>query len=351
MAEDQFGIDPQFLIDTTREFIETPSPVGYYPETGALLEKKAAEYGYQVEWDRKRTPYIKIEGEDTSKTVMLGAHLDTIGLVVRGFNDDGTLRVRRLGGVSYPSLEGVSVNVICRDGKKVPGWMVAEKHSVHVFEGSRDMPRDEDHEFVKLMADVKNPADARALGICEGCVIDPDPHFQSFENGYMLSRYIDDKACVACAFGVLEYLKATGKKPKYNTWLSFPIYEEIGHGGAYVPEEVSEFVALDITLIGPDYDSDEHQVGVVASDAHGPYDWELTNKLAACAKAAGCNWNQQVCFHFSTDAMAAYVNGMNLAAGACGPACYSTHGRERTHVDSLVETTKLAIAYVMGMGE
>lgn len=351
MEENQFGIDPQFLIDTTREFIETPSPVGYYPETGALIEKKAAEYGYTVEWDNKRTPYIKIEGEDTSKTVMLGAHLDTIGLIVRGFNEDGTLRVRQLGGVNYHSLEGTSVNVICRDGSKVPGVVVNKKHSVHVFEGARDEKRDENSEFVQLIADVKSADDARALGVREGCVVDPAAGFESYENGYILSRYIDDKACVACAFAVLEYLKGTGKKPKYNTWLSFPIYEEIGHGGAYVPAEVSEFVALDITLVGPDYDSDEHQVGVVASDAHGPYDWGLTNKLAACAEAAGCNWNQQVCFHFSTDSMAAYVKGANLMAGAFGPACYSTHGRERTHVDSLVETTKLAIAYVMGMGE
>ena len=38
-------------------------------------------------------------------------------------------------------------------------------------------------------------------------------------------------------------------KPKYRTLLAFPIYEEIGHGGAYVPEEVEEYVALDIGLI------------------------------------------------------------------------------------------------------
>lgn len=35
------------------------------------------------------------------------------------------------------------------------------------------------------------------------------------------------------------------------TLLAFPIYEEIGHGGAYVPKgEAEEYVALDIGLMG-----------------------------------------------------------------------------------------------------
>ena len=51
---------------------------------------------------------------------------------------------------------------------------------------------------------------------------------------------------------MLRWLHETGLKPACDTLFAFPIYEEIGHGGAYVPEDVSEYVALDITLIGPD---------------------------------------------------------------------------------------------------
>ena len=51
---------------------------------------------------------------------------------------------------------------------------------------------------------------------------------------------------------VLRQLKEENLTPAYDTLFAFPIYEEIGHGGAYVPSEVSEYVALDIGLIGPD---------------------------------------------------------------------------------------------------
>ena len=102
----EMNIDKKELVELCEEFINVPSPVSYYEEVGALLEKKAAEFGYEVTYDRKRTAYITLEGEDNSKTVCLGAHLDTIGLVVRHIDDNGHLIVRQLGGVNYHSMEG-----------------------------------------------------------------------------------------------------------------------------------------------------------------------------------------------------------------------------------------------------
>ncbi len=345
-------IDPKALTELTRELIEIDSPVGYYPEIHAWLKEKLASWGYTMEVDRKATAYVRVEGEDPSRTVMVGAHLDTLGLVVRGFNDDGTLRVRQLGGVNYHSLEGETCRVLCRDGRVVPGQIICTKHSVHVFEDAKTIQRDEDTMAVSLIADVASPADAKALGVTQGAICAIDPHFQAFDNGYIVSRNIDDKGAVAALLDTLRWLHETGKKPAYTTLFAFPIYEEIGHGGAYVPSEVEEYVALDITLIGPDYDADEHQVGVICSDHKGPYDWELTNRLIRCAESA-CTpgrWNTQVCFHYSTDANAAYVLGNNLRSGAFGMACLNTHGRERCHVDALVETERLARAYLMDAG-
>ena len=112
----EMNIDKKELIELCEEFINVPSPVSYYEEVGALLEKKAAEFGYEVTYDRKRTAYITLEGKDNSKTVCMGAHLDTIGLVIRHIDDNGHLIVRQLGGVNYHSMEGEGVTLITRDG-------------------------------------------------------------------------------------------------------------------------------------------------------------------------------------------------------------------------------------------
>lgn len=347
-----YEIDPQYLIDLLHQLVDVDSTVGYYPEIHAWLRQHLASLGYTMTVDNKATAYVSVPGRDASKTVCIGAHLDTIGLIVRGFNDDGTLRVRQLGGINYHSLEGETCRVHCRDGRVVNGQVICNKHSVHVFEDARTVERDENNMSVSLIADVASPADARALGVTEGAIVAIDPHFQAFDNGYIVSRHIDDKAAVAALLDVLRWLKESGEQPAYNTLFAFPIYEEIGHGGAYVPAEVSEYVAVDITLIGPDYDSNEHHVGIITADHKGPYDWDLTNTLIRCAEAS-CDagkWNTQVCFHYSTDANASYVLGNNLRSGAFGMACLNTHGRERCHVDAIVETEKLARAYVMGEG-
>lgn len=347
-----YEIDAEYLVQTLRECVEVESPVGYYPEIHAWLRETLAEMGYEMTVDNKATAYVRVPGRDSSRTVCLGAHLDTIGLIVRGFNDDGTLRVRQLGGINYHSIEGETCLIHCRDGRTVAGQVICEKHSVHVFDDCRTVARDENHMFVSVVGDVKSPSDARALGITEGAVIGIDPHFESFDNGFVISRHIDDKAAVAVLLDVLRWLAESGEKPAYDTLFAFPIYEEIGHGGAWVPAEVSEYVAVDITLIGPDYDADEHSVAVIAADAKSPYDWDLTNTLVACAEGA-CTpdrWNVQVCFHYSTDANAAYTNANDVKSAAFGMACLNTHGRERCHVDALVETERLARAFVMGEG-
>ena len=346
-------IDKDYLLDALRACVEVESPVGYYPEIHAWLREMLAEMGYEMTVDNNGTAYVCVPGRSAEKTVCLGAHLDTIGLVVRGFNADGTLRVRQLGGINYHSIEGETCLVHCRDGRTVAGQVICDHHSTHVFEDARTRERTEDTMAVSLVADVSCPEDARALGVTEGAVVGIDPHFQAFDNGYVISRHIDDKAAVAVALDVLRWLAASGERPAYDTLFAFPIYEEIGRGGSWVPDEASEYVAIDITLIGPDYaGSDEHSVGVICSDAKGPYDWDLTNILIACAESA-CTpgrWNTQVCFHYSTDANAAALHGNNLAAGAFGMACLNSHGRERCHVDALVETERLARAYVTGVG-
>ena len=148
---------------------------------------------------------------------------------------------------------------------------------------------------------------------------------------------------------MMAYFKRNNLKPKYRTLLAFPIYEEIGHGGAYVPEEVEEYVALDIGLIGPDYHADEKTVSICAKDNYSPYDRELTARIINQAKKTNLNYCVDVFFHYGTDANAAIRAGNNVYAAAFGMAVINSHGKERCHIDSIVDTTKLAIAYALDL--
>ena len=343
----KYQIDMDYLLDTFRELVDTPSPVGYYPLLNPVLEKLAASFGRKLTFDRRGTPYIELEGQDNSKTVMVGAHADTIGLVVRKVDADGMIRVRQLGGINYGSLEGETVTVHTRDGRSYTGLFACQSHSVHVFDDARTLERNENTMMVILDEKISSKADVYALGIRNGDFVSIDPRCQVTPNGYLKSRFIDDKAAMACAFAMLKYLTEQGLKPKYRTLLAFPYTEEIGFGGTYVPAEVSEYVAIDIGLIGPDYEGNEYKVSICAKDKSAPYDYDLTTRLINQAEKAGCDYAVDIFYRYGTDGNAAVRAGNDLRAAAFGMAVYCSHGMERTHITGLENTTNLMLAYVL----
>lgn len=343
----KFEIDKNFLMDCFKEIVETPSPTGYYVKLNPVLERYASMFGKTVTYDNKSTAYITLEGEDNSKTVLIGAHADTIGMVVRSIDKDGMIRVRRLGGVNFAGLEGETVTIHTRSGRDYTGLMVCQSHSVHVFDDARTLERNESTMMIILDQKIKSDKDVRELGIRHGDFISVEPRFQYTENGYIKSRFIDDKAAVACCFTMLKYLQENNLKPKYRTILAFPYGEEIGFGGTYIPENVSEYIAVDIGLIGPDYDADEYGVSICAKDAAAPYDYELTNRLIDYAEKAGCDYHVEVFYNYGTDANAAVRAGNNIRAAAFGMAVYGSHNMERTHIEGLNNTMNLLLAYVL----
>lgn len=345
----KYEIDRQFLLDCFQAFVNTPSPVGYYVKANPMVERYAQRFGCPVSFDNKGTAYLTLEGEDNSKTVLVGAHMDTLGMVVRRIDPDGMIRIRQLGGVNFCSAEGASVTVHTRDGREYTGLLTCQSHSVHVFDDAKTLSREEDTMMVILDQRIKSREDVLALGIQHGDVISMDPGYQYTENGYLKSRFIDDKAGVACIFAALKYLTEHQMKPKYRTLLAFPYYEEIGHGGACVPPEVSEFVAVDIGLIGPDYNGNEFAVSICAKDKSTPYDYELTSRLIEQAKKAEADYAVDIFYRYGTDANAAWKAGSNLKAAAFGMAVYCSHGMERTHIDGLANTTNLILAYLLDL--
>ena len=107
----KYTYDSQDILRYFEKIVNVPSPVGYYIQMNPVIKQLAEELGVTVWHDHKSTAYINLDGKDNSKTVLVGAHLDTLGMVVRRIDGDGMIRVRQLGGVNFNSLEGETVNV------------------------------------------------------------------------------------------------------------------------------------------------------------------------------------------------------------------------------------------------
>ena len=90
-------IDRDYLIQALERLLNVPSPVGYYQKLNPVFVEMAEELGLSVQFDNKSTAYITLEGENCEKTVLLGAHADTLGLMVRHIEPNGMLCIKRLG--------------------------------------------------------------------------------------------------------------------------------------------------------------------------------------------------------------------------------------------------------------
>lgn len=340
-------VDEKYIMSVMEELINTPSPVGYYEECEPLIEKYLKEFELIPEYDNRHTAYVTIEGKDSSRKICVGAHVDTLGFVVHHIENDGSIKVKNLGGNNMHSLEHEKMYLMTLEGKKYTGYLTCVSHSVHVFDDAKNCPRDEETMRFLLDEDVTSREDVLALGIRHGDVIAAEPRFEYHSNGRIRSRFIDDKAAVAASLATIKYLKENNLTPKYTTVFAFAYYEELGFGGSYIPVDIDEYLALDIGVIGPDHSGTEKTVSIVTKDVKGPYDRDISRKLVEKAEKIDIDYSLEVFNRYSTDSMAGFVAGNDIAAGAFGMTVYTSHGVERTFDVSIFNTAKLAIAYVL----
>ncbi len=343
----KFDVDAKYLLDCFQAIVAVPSPSEYYVRLNPLLKQYAESLGLTMTFDRRNNAYITVEGKDNSKTVLISAHADTIGLMVRTVESNGTLRVKSIGGINLATLDGETVTVHTRDGRDYTGLFLCQSYSTHVFADALTLERSEQTMMILLDERVSSKEDVAALGICPGDFVSIDPRCQFTKSGFIKSRFIDDKGAIACCFASLKYMKENGLKPQYKTIFHFPYSEELGLGGCYIPEGVSEMVAVDIGLIGPELDGNEYSVSICAKDATQVYDYDLTSKLISLAQKAGCNYAVDLYFRYGSDVVAAKRGGHDIKGGLFGMAVYGSHGMERTHIDGLLNTSNLLIAYVL----
>ena len=341
-----FGFNENYCLETFKKLLAVDSTTSQYEQIENLLAEMLDEMGYPYERTHKGGLIADLGGE--GEPLVVSAHLDDIGLMVRHINADGTLNVCPVGGLYpfYCITENVRIHT--RDGKIFTGCVCRNPNSVHVTEEElRVVPPDfRTNVCVVLDENVKSASDTRALGIETGDMIALDPRFV-YANGYIKSRFVDDKACVAVLLAAMKHIKEKGIKLNRKVYAYFAAYEEIGHGTVWMPADVKDYLAIDIAPTGPDQNSDERKVSIFCKDSRFPYHWGMTNELREAAIKAGVDYVMDIFTpHYGTDGDASVVAGWDIRHSAIGPGTANSHGYERTHVDGLKNTYGLLMAYL-----
>ena len=339
--------DRDYMLTQLQNLLAIDSTSGQYREIEAYVAAEMEKMGYTPRFLRKGGVWCDLGGEGES--LCLISHLDDIGLMVRHIYPDGTLKVVPVGGLRASAAEHENVRVYSRKGV-YSGTVQRVSPSVHTTPADvYNAPADYEHNICILLdEEVYSAAETRALGIETGDIVALDPHF-TMAGDFIKSRFIDDKACSAVLLTLMKYFSDNHITPPRNVTAYFTFYEEILHGGSWIPPQTRDLIALDIAPVGPEQTSNEHKATIFAKDSRFPYHLGLKEELMQAADKAGIDYVVDVFTPgYGTDCDPALQAGYDVRHAAVGHGCRATHGYERTHVDSLRQLYGLLKAYILG---
>lgn len=335
-----------YMMDTAQALLTTDSPSGFTHRAVAVAARCAEALGYETSRTNKGGLVIRVPGREHTKKIGLCAHVDTLGLMCRAITDKGELMITKIGGPSLPTLDGEYCKIYTRSGKVYTGTILSLSPAVHVFDDANTRVRDDQNMAVRIDERVHSAEDVRALGIEVGDYVCFDPKTTVTESGFLKSRFIDDKGSAACLLTALKLMRDGGMKPRYDVEIHFTVYEEVGHGGATIPNDLDELLAVDMGCVGLDLSCTEYQVSICAKDSAGPYDYEMVCRLVELAKKNGLDYAVDVYPHYSSDVAVSWQAGSDAKAALIGPGVHASHGMERTHFEGMKNTVALIAAYL-----
>ena len=331
-----------FIAEQLKTLTAIPSPSGYTKNATDYLMKLLQDMGYDPKLSRKGNVFVTLGGD--GEPLVLAAHVDTLGAMVRSIKDNGRLRPTTLGGHVWSTADGENCTIHTRDGKVYTGVVLNTEPSAHVAD--KKVETLEENMEILLDEPVSTKAETLALGIQTGDIIAMDPRTVITESGYIKSRFLDDKLSASILLGIAKIVKDESLSFHRKVSLLFTVYEEVGHGGSFVPEDTTEMISVDMGCVGADLGCTERMVSICAKDSGGPYNYDLVTELSNIAKEEQLDYAIDVYPHYGSDVEATLHAGYDIRHGLIGPGVYASHNYERSHLDGVKNTFLLLTTYI-----
>ncbi|KYQ86647.1 MULTISPECIES: M42 family metallopeptidase [Thermoactinomyces] len=336
------------VLTTLVELMQIQSPSGHTDHAIEYVTRRLTKAGMQPVFTNKGGVLVTIKGENDTQHRFVTAHVDTLGAMVKEIKEDGRLKLSKIGGFGWFSVDGAYCFVETRKGKVFTGTILASHTSVHVYHDAEKQERSDENMEVRLDVRAGSREEIEALGIRVGDFVSFDPSVVQTDTGFVKARHLDDKASVAVMLELLKHLKESGAKLPYTTHFYFSNFEEVGFGAnAGIPVPVCEYVSVDMGATGEGQASDEFSVSICAKDGSGPYHYGLTNHLIRLAEEHHIAYQVDIYPHYASDASAAVRAGYDVKHALIGPGVDASHAYERTHRDALENTYLLLYHYLL----
>ena len=227
------------------QLMATSGLSGHEGPVRQLLAKQLSDLGIDSRSDRMGNLIATLPGDTALPSVMLFAHMDQLGLVVRKIEANGLLRVERVGGVPEKALPSQSVRVSVGKGKTIPG-IIANKshHATQPDEKYKVLP----YSDLYIDCGFGSAAEVQAAGVVVGAPIVYAPNVMELAGGRIVGTSVDDRAGCAVMLEVARTLQGGDKRPTLH--LVFSVQEEFNLRGAVTAAHaINPDIAIQLDLI------------------------------------------------------------------------------------------------------
>lgn len=216
------GVD---LLDTCRRLSGIAAPPGNEDRLTAAIVEHLRRRRLEPVVDRLGQVAVSFGSDAGGPSVLVTAHLDELGLVVRGVDPDGMLRVHRVGGMPERVLPGTRLVVHTRTGDLPAVVGLKSHHLTPPAEKYVAQPATE------LYLDVGAPdaSRAHATGIRVGDPVTYAPAWADLLDGRFAGKSLDDRVGVAALLAWIDRIGAT--PPGARLTIGFTTQEEFNVRG------------------------------------------------------------------------------------------------------------------------
>ncbi len=331
------------IVEKIEKLVKIPSPTGFTGKVRDFLVENAEKNGisYRV---TKKGAVVYTFGPQNKPGTFFAAHVDALGAIVTEVDDDDErVKIATVGG--YPALYiiGEICTIHTRKGKEYVATFLPDNPAVHVNSKLKEMVPD--FENCSLRADISLKKGEKLSDLISvGDFVSLESGFR-YVDGYVNSRHLDDKASAGIFVYLSDIIKKNESKLKSRISFFFNVTEETGQGIAATPQG-DDLIVVDMGVVGKGTAGSEKCVSICAKDSSGPYNYDLTNELIDLAEKNGIAFKTDIFPFYGSDGSALLRSCSDTRVALVGQGVNASHGYERTHVDGLVATASLILAYI-----
>ena len=344
--------DREFL----HRLLESRSPTGFEMPGQKIWANWIREHAGHVECDAYGSTWATLPGK-TDQVVMLAAHADEIGYMIKHIDDKGFLRIDRVGGSDAATARGRRIFIIGEKGH-VPG--IIGNTAIHLRRddhGSEKAPAVHD-----LWVDVgaSSPAEVAKLGIRVGhpAVYQDGP--MELANKRIVCRALDNRIGGYIIAQVMKRVAASKHQPAFTLVCLNAIQEEVGGNGAMMATyrlRPDVAVCLDVTHATdtPGLDAAKHgkvTLGGGPTLTHGTANHPLVVKrLIETAEESKIPIQHEASSRFTgTDTDKIFHSRQGIPSALVSLPLRCMHSVvETAHLDDIAHTIELLTAFVLSI--